>query len=63
MVFMNIKSGFEKESNLAIKPDEGTPLYANFGSPAEPTAGETEQASPSGKGRKPAANRTTPDGA
>ena len=59
---MNFKSGFEKESNLAIKPDEGTPRYANFGSPAEHTAGETEQASPSDKGRKPAANRTTPDG-
>ena len=60
---MNFKSSFEKESNLAIKPDEGTPRYANFGSPAEHTAGETEQASSCSKWRKPAANRTTPDGA
>ena len=51
-----------KESYLAIKPGEGTPRYADFGSPAEPTAGETGQTNPSRKGRKPAANRTTPDG-
>ena len=42
-------------------PDEGTPRYADFCSPAEPIAGETGQASPSDKGRQPAANRTTPD--
>ena len=60
---MIVKPSFEKESNLAIKPDAGTPRYANFGSPAEPIAGETGQASPSGKGRQPAANRTTPNGA
>lgn len=59
---MIVNPSFEKESNLAIKPDAGTPRYANFGSPAEPIAGETGQASPSGKGRQPAANRTTPDG-
>ena len=51
MLGMKIKSGFGKEFDLAIKPDEWTPRYADFGSPAEPTAGETEQASPSRKGR------------
>ena len=60
---MNFKSSFEKESNLAIMPDEGTPRYADFCSPVEHTAGETEQASSCSKWRKPAANRTTPDGA
>jgi len=59
---MNFNSSFEKESCLAIKPREGTPRYTNFGSPAEPAAGETGQTSPSRKGRKPDANRTIPDG-
>ena len=59
---MKLKPNFEKEFNLAIKPNEGTPSYADFGSPAEHTAGETEQASPSSKWRKSAANLTTPNG-
>lgn len=51
---MKMKSSFGKESDLTNKPDEGTPRYTDFSSPAEPTAGETEQANPSSKGGKPA---------
>ena len=48
---MNFKSSFEKESNLAIMPDEGTPRYADFCSPVEPTTRKTGQANSSSKGR------------
>lgn len=58
---MKVKSGFGEEFNPAIKPDGKSTRYADFGSLTEPTAGETGQAGPSSKGRKPAVNRTTSD--